>query len=153
MSPCSWPFLSAPTSCTGSLPSLVPGREPSSLTSTGKETAKSSNARLCGHPQVQGMQDLSQDEGAQESLQHQDGKARPPQMQAQLPFERFEGQLDIPAASIQAGGITHAQQRRVSHIGHVAIADPSMLKLDQAHQMPGFIRVVGSQPDKRIQDI
>ncbi len=97
------------------------------------------------------MQDLSQDEGAQELLEHQDGKARPPQVQTQLPFEHFESQLDIPSASIQTGGITHAQQRRVSHIGHVAIADPSMLKLDQAHQMLGFICVVGPQPDKRIQ--
>src|SRR5258708_19649964 len=54
--------------------------------------------------QVQGMQQLSQDERSQELLEHQHRGRSPPQVQPQLAFEQFEGEFDIPSAGGQAPG-------------------------------------------------
>src|SRR5579859_6625723 len=59
--------------------------------------------------QVQRMQQLSQDESGQELLEHQHRGRSPPQMQPQLAFEQFEGELDVPPAGVQAGHVEHGE--------------------------------------------
>src|SRR5436305_9881824 len=90
------------------------------------------NLSLPGDLQLQGMQQLCQNEGQAQLDQHQFGACPPPQVQTQFALEQLEGQFDVPAAGIELRDIAHGQLGRVQHVGQVAILRPLEGKTDQA---------------------
>src|SRR5205823_8139880 len=88
---------------------------------------------LHGHMQLQGMQQLGQNEGQPQLDQHQFGAGSPPDVQAQFALEQLEGQFNVPASGIELGDVTHGQVGGVQHGGQVAILRAVEGKTDQTH--------------------
>src|SRR6266516_2716807 len=114
---------------------------------------KDPNASLSGNFQLQGMQQLSQNEGSNELLFEQNRGGRPPQTQTQFGFEQLEGQLNVPATRIQFGDLVQGQHLWITDLAQIAVELPPRAKLNQAHQVSGPIRAMGSQPDQRIEQL
>jgi hypothetical protein len=62
---------------------------------------KGLDACLLSNRQLQGMQDLGQDQGHPQLDQDQFLAGSPPQCQTHLAFERFKSQFDIPSAPLE----------------------------------------------------
>jgi hypothetical protein len=130
---------------------VMAGGWASNLTRMGSETSNGSRLRLGSDLQVEGMQQLSQDERSHQLLKHQQRGRSPPQVQPQLAFEQFEGQLDIPAAGVQARDVEHGEQGGIGDVGEVVAQVAALTKLHQAHQVGCAVSAVGAEPNQRIQ--
>jgi len=106
---------------------------------------------LHGEMELQGMQQLGQNQGNPQLNGHQFGACSPPNVQPQFAFEQLEGHLDIPASGIQLGDLLHGEVSGTQHIGQIAIADAIGGEADQAHRMGGSVGTVLAQPDDGIE--
>ncbi len=76
---------------------------------------------LHGDMQLQGMQQLRQNEGHPQLDHDQFGASSPPEVQTQFALEQLKGQFNVPASRIELSDVTHGQVAGVQHVGQVAI--------------------------------